>query len=175
MPYPPIYVDPTNRVSLGFEKWNRRRVVNSADLFKFYCSCNIASDHPFYLRLQSIALFPYECLFNPSSPFGRAILKLPFPTFISLLTEWFCYDAIFHVVVHQRRILPLLRPKRKPLLKPPSPTPVILSFIPPLYLNTPTPSSPYFPPTQLFQLQLLFIHLLNFVRLSYVPPREGIG
>ena len=171
-PRPRIYV-PADQVAICCEYTNRRRVITPAGILDFFHSCNFPPAHPFYIWLQAQTSIPTYILFNPTSSFGRGILKLPFHTRYMILFSWLLHSSLFLSICHNKRILPILRKKTR-RKKPPSSVVVILPFFPPLYLRSSSTSAPH-APSPYFLSTILSLLFLHYVQSSYQTPREGIG
>ena len=169
-----VHLEPGRSPSLTFEKWSNRYVIKMLDLWNFFLACGGVYG-PGYQSVLEFALSPsqHEMLFNPSSPFGRAVLKLPILTRIQLLALSLSQGSFFNLRVTQRRVRPLLKAKKKraPLTFPPP-----ITFIPPLYLPlADSPSYPLPPSLSLSIHNTFSYHYLNFVHLLFQFPRLGIG
>ena len=159
---------------LGVEKWSRRYVIKMSDVWDFFTACGGVYGSGYQLLLNFAQTSVSELLFNPHSSFGRAVLKLTLRSRVELIMTLIDHGSLFKVKVIQRRAWPLLKAKRKKQLPIVSPTQI--KFFPPLYLSpSPPPPQLFPPPIPLSTSHNPSYHFLNFVRLSFHPPRQGIG
>ena len=165
---------PPAPVPLGVENWKQRLVFNTVNIRDFFFSCGVNPDHTQYNYFIQLSALDNEAFFNPNSSFGRAFLKLPFNTRFAYIIDNLCENTLFLMTHTQPRISPILKPKPKPKQKH-IPTPIVLSFIPPLYILKIPPPSEHFPPHYYFSPLSPSHHHLNPFLLSFEPVREGIG
>ena len=159
--------------ALGMEKWARRYVVKMHNLWDLFLACGGVTGPGYQNVLNFTQTSIHEVLFNPHSSFGRSFLKLPICTRTNFIASSLAQNSLFLLRVIQPRAWPLLKSKKKKI---PTSTPPPIKFFPPLYLPPPIPLPQQFSsPISLSIHNTPSYHLLNFVRLSFFPPRQGIG
>ena len=165
---------PTVPPVLRVEKWTGRYAINNRSFLKYFIQCaSLTPEHPSYSDLLISLSTDSEFLFNPHSPFGKAVLKLsPYSRFCFILANW-SQNTVFLMSVTERRIRPLLKSKKR--LSPITPSSVI-NFIPPLYLPPPIPPPQYFHSLHItLSANVIPVHSPSSAGPSVGLPRQGIG
>jgi hypothetical protein len=158
---------------LGVVKCAGKYEVHCHSFLDFLIKCGIPQDTPEFPLIYN-QLFSSDGVFyfNPYSSFGRAVLKLPPESRLRLINACWNQGTLFLWSFTQRRIKPLLKPKKRAHTVIPTP---VINFIPPLYLPPPVPIPQHFYSPYLILITVLFAHFLRSVGPSVGPPRQGIG
>jgi len=158
---------------LGVVKWAGRYEINSHSFLDYLILCGL-DDIPSNSELRNfLTVTDGVFYFNPYLPFGRAVLRLsPLQRFILIQVSW-SQRSLFLQAVTLRRIMPLLKPKKRPLLDSPIP---LINFIPPLYLPPPPPIfQDFFPQLLTLSMTPSPVHSPYSSGPSVGLPRQGIG